>query len=72
MGFAGGISHMETHYTGKDITFHFPHELFGLLPLLPPGWIHAHCSGGGRDHDGAGFLLSAFGGGGVSGVGGYL
>src|SRR5687767_9227563 len=37
---SSGRSPLETYYTGSEITFHFPFELFSWLPLLPPAWIN--------------------------------
>lgn len=39
----GGRVPLEVYYTGPDVTFSFPYEGFGWLPLLPPRWMEAVC-----------------------------
>ena len=38
---SSGKSPLETYYTGPEITFHFPFELFSWLPLFSPPVIYA-------------------------------
>ncbi|HKQ40689.1 MAG TPA: HTTM domain-containing protein, partial [Verrucomicrobiae bacterium] len=38
---SSGRTPLDTYYTGAEITFHFPYELFSWLPLFPPRWIEA-------------------------------
>lgn len=45
---SGGLSHLDVYYTGKGITFNFPYEGFGWLPLLPAPWFQGLC---GRSFD---------------------
>jgi hypothetical protein len=40
---SGGRIPLEVYYTGSDVTFSFPYEGFGWLPLLPPRWMEAVC-----------------------------
>ena len=40
---SGGLSHLDVYYTGKGITFNFPYEGFGWLPLLPTPWFQLLC-----------------------------
>ncbi len=35
----GGKAPLETYYTGSNVTFNFPYEGFGWLPLLPGPWM---------------------------------
>ena len=36
---SSGRTPLDTYYTGSEITFHFPYELFSWLPLFPARWI---------------------------------
>ncbi len=36
-----GHTPLERYFTGPDIKFHFPYEVFAWLPVLPAPWIHA-------------------------------
>src|SRR5262245_29222506 len=36
---SSGRTPLDTYYTGAEITFHFPYELFSWLPLFPARWI---------------------------------
>jgi len=40
---SGGRRPIEVYYTGREVTFNFPYEGFGWLPLLPAAWIEGVC-----------------------------